>query len=127
MSRYSGRRGEPERAKKAAHYMACGYTIRRSLRLAGYSSGVANRGRAAIRHSQLLQRAMLVGLAEDLGAGEGLDSLQESVTGALLTSIAAGRDNPALLNLLSPFPSLDFSNIRTEYYGRQRRVIFICG
>jgi hypothetical protein len=70
---------------------------------------------------------VLISLAEGLGAGEDLESLQESVTGALLASIAAGRDDPALINLLSPFPALDFSNIRTEYYGRQRNVIFVCG
>ncbi len=105
---------------RAAHYLACGFNIRRSLRMAGYSWGVANRGKAAIRHSQLLQRAILTVL-DQLGNGQP----QAYARGALLTAIMEGRDDPVLTNLLSPFPALDFSNIRTEYYGRQRRLVFV--
>src|SRR4051812_43426940 len=124
MSRYTGRRGEPKRALLAAHYLACGWSIRRSLRAAGYSSGVANRGKAAVRHSQLLQRAILGSLAKKVGA-RSTKLLQTRTMAALLASIADGQDDPALLNLLIPWAAFGSFVTRTEYYGKQRPVVFI--
>jgi hypothetical protein len=103
-----GRKGQPERARVAATYMVRGYSIRTALRLAGYSAGVANRGTAALRHSQLLQRAVLSELS------------QRPVAAAWFIERRIHR-------LLSALPRLDFKEFRTEYYGRQRNyVLVIC-
>jgi hypothetical protein len=103
-----GRRGQPERARVAAAYMVQGCSIRTALRLAGYSAGVANRGTAALRHSQVLQRAVLRELSQ--------------------TPVAAAWFSERRIHrLLSAFPGLDFKKLRTEYYGRQRNyVLVIC-
>jgi hypothetical protein len=105
LSRYSGRRGEPDRAVRAAYYLACGFNIRLSLTAAGYSYGVASRGRAAIRHSQLLQRAL-----RDF----------------FRTGMPLALSDHAFCRLVSlGWPDLNFSALRTEYYGREKRMIFI--
>jgi hypothetical protein len=124
VSRYTGRRGEPERTKRAALLLACGFSIRRSLRMAGYSHTVANRGTAALRHSQLLQRALF----EVLAKGPDLRSLPQAQADILMSLYLAnafkgyGR---SLRAIAGAFPGLDFSRTRTEYYGQQRKVVVI--
>jgi len=88
VKRHSGRGGEPELAEKAAHYLSCGYSIRRSLRLAGYSQGVASRGRAAIRHSQVLQHAVRLQLIVMLGA-KNASNLHDRAVRSLIDALGA--------------------------------------
>lgn len=121
MSRYTGRRGEPEKALLAATYLAHGFSIRRALRWAGYSKGVANRGKAALRHSQLLQRAVRLTMAGAFGA-RSTRSLQNRVRRALLAYVVSGEADLGICRMLSAWPTVDLADIRTEYYGRQRRV-----
>ncbi len=128
MSRTTGRRGEPERAIKAALYLAHGFSIRKSLRLAGYSWGVANRGTAALRHSQLLQSAIRLVLARSLRE-KSLQKLQAKLLGLLYDSVVTGRSRRWLCRMASAFKSMDLKSLTTEYYGRQRwgkMRLFIC-
>jgi len=86
--------------------MAMGVSIYRSLLAAGYSEGVARRGSAALRHSQVLQRAVLVELASSSHPGLWFN-------------------NGRFCRLLSAFRELDLKNLKTEYYGRQRDCVVV--
>ena len=107
-------------------YLESGFSIRRSLRLAGYSWGMANRGKAALHHSQLLQWAIRLTVAGALGATS-TPQLEARAIGILSESLMGRRDCRTLCRMLGAFPGLDFSGIRTEYYGKQRPIRIVFG